>query len=493
MNKARNRKVALYIGNLLITAAIFFATIYPYSDVDWGWHIKYGEYFLKTGRILTQNIFTFTLAHYVWPYASWIYDVLLYVLYTHVGFLGLSLASAVLVVCTFYLLIKPFHLSFWQKGTLAILFLPGMLNVYSEGLRGQTLGTFIFAMVVYELWKTHLRGRGVLTTPLVFLLWANTHGSFIVGLIALSIYVLIDSVLYICTHTSKQGIATYLVQPTGTVVASIACTLMNPFSYNLYGSVLRVPANIYLKYITEWVAPNITFACIGCDLFVLYALLFIFLSILQLKQKPRALHIFSVIMGGILMLLALQSRRNLELFIIVTLPFVAYYVGRIRVSNKYTYALNGIYSIILGIVITSSVFTRLPGYDLSHYSLYSYCRYSTGCSVKVANYLKAHPPEGNGFNTYDWGGFFIGAGVPAKLFVDSRMALWETNGERPFADYIKIYEQNDLKLFRTYGFRWAVIESSSTLSTELLGPSQALGVWKNAYTDGNTQYLIRID
>ena len=64
----------------LIYSALFVYLIYPYSDFDWGWHYRYGEYFFTHHQILRHDIFSWTMPGYEWVNHSWLYDLVLYVL-----------------------------------------------------------------------------------------------------------------------------------------------------------------------------------------------------------------------------------------------------------------------------------------------------------------------------------------------------------------------------------------------------------------------------
>src|SRR3990167_10463138 len=81
---------------------IFLMSLFMPADTDLGWHLKYGEYFSKTGKVLKKNILSVEMSGYQWPNISWLTDFLTYQIYHQAGFLGLSIAGAVSVVLIFY-------------------------------------------------------------------------------------------------------------------------------------------------------------------------------------------------------------------------------------------------------------------------------------------------------------------------------------------------------------------------------------------------------
>ena len=59
----------------LLYFAVFIFSINLPTDPDLGWHLKYGQYFFKTGEILRENIFSTMMPYYNWVNHSWASDV----------------------------------------------------------------------------------------------------------------------------------------------------------------------------------------------------------------------------------------------------------------------------------------------------------------------------------------------------------------------------------------------------------------------------------
>ena len=73
--------VNFFIRNYLPYLTIFLLSLNPLSDSDFGWHLKYGEYFFKTGQILRKNVFSLEMPDYRWVNSSWLTDVVTYYIY----------------------------------------------------------------------------------------------------------------------------------------------------------------------------------------------------------------------------------------------------------------------------------------------------------------------------------------------------------------------------------------------------------------------------
>ena len=134
-------------------AGLFPFLLYLYGDVDGGWHLRYGEYLLTHGRILRQDIFSWTMEGYPWTNHSWLYDPLLYLIYTHFSFVGLSLAGAMAGLGAFIFGISFFQLSYWQKAVLAGVFATLTSGALVQGLRSQVVGLLLLALAMFLLFN----------------------------------------------------------------------------------------------------------------------------------------------------------------------------------------------------------------------------------------------------------------------------------------------------------------------------------------------------
>ena len=83
----------------LIVALVFFL---PAIDSDLGWHLRYGNYFLETGRILRENTLTYYLSGHLMDISYTLYQILTALIYSSAGLLGLAIAFSLLMVSIFW-------------------------------------------------------------------------------------------------------------------------------------------------------------------------------------------------------------------------------------------------------------------------------------------------------------------------------------------------------------------------------------------------------
>src|SRR3981081_1160678 len=70
------------------------------TDSDTGWHIRAGEWILKTGRVPATDLFSFTKAGQPWFAWEWLSDVLMGVIHRDFGLAGIVLVSLLLLGAT---------------------------------------------------------------------------------------------------------------------------------------------------------------------------------------------------------------------------------------------------------------------------------------------------------------------------------------------------------------------------------------------------------
>ena len=473
----------------LVYAGLFVYLVFPYSDFDWGWHYRYGEYFFTHGRILRHDIFSWTMPGYEWVNHSWLYDLVLYVLYTRVGFIGLSLAGALAALVTFHLSVRRARLAYWQAAIVAVFFAVLTRDIMLQGLRTQVVGLLLLA-VLGELLVRQREGQNWVCwiLPPLFCLWANLHGSFLLGLVITGIFVAWELVV---AQIDRVPLSRRWFLFAGSLLVSAVATLVNPFTYRIYLEARKHFANPHLTYVVEWMPPN--FSELVGMLFITYTLIVTFGFI----SRRRRADVPYLLVAAATFYMAATTRRHVAVFVVLTLPIVAAVIKdlhfRIRGVARTSVAVTATVALLVGVVYVKRQELR----DFAHSSMYTYCEYGSNCSEDLARKLLREPPVGRGFTFYDWGGFLIGRGVKAPLFIDGRMHLWERSDYQPMADYRAIYVNNDMEAFKRHNFDWLLVPRSSPFLKDLIADEKlppgvvASRIWIVAYQDDKVLYAVR--
>lgn len=434
-----DRKIKYFLENFLPYLTVFLATIYRPIDPDLGWHLKYGEYFFKNFRILRENAFSTEMESFIWANISWGADLFYYLFYKLGGFLGLTIGGAIVVVLTFYFFAKAFRLDFWEKAIIFPVILFFMNPVNSNSFRGQSISLLLFGVLVYLFTRyEEERGKTLYFIPFLFLVWANIHGLFVLGLGVFGIWeafyllrIFLESRKWesLIPQIKKFGIVTLL---------SIGATLIHPFGIQIYEDALLHFNDPLLKRVAEYLPAaelsqqwmNLLFSLVLAGI---GTMTYIFSG--DWKKKLSQIGVFSV-----LYLLSTWVRRYSWALYYQVIPFLKPVVNFIRPDNKRSIFYGG--CILFIIYITVIILLKQPYRQFTDMNWDIYCSEFSKCSPQAARALAKYYVEGRTMTLYNWGGWLIWNYPELKPSTDGRMHLWrDVEGYSAFEhDYA--YEQN---------------------------------------------------
>ncbi len=233
---------------LAVALPVLAAVIAPLSTVDLAYLVRTGELMLGSGTLVTTDPFTFSAAGQPWLNQQWGAELVLSAVFRVGGWPALALLRAILVGSIFWLVLRACRRAGAEPRTAAWLTLASFLVAAPAlGLRAQLFGMLLFALVVALLGeRDRSTGAVWLTVPIV-IVWANVHGSFVLGPLLVGFIALEDLVAHRGRWRQVLAIA---------VVAAIA-TLVNPFGTGVWGYLLSLGSNpLVTQLITEWLPPS---------------------------------------------------------------------------------------------------------------------------------------------------------------------------------------------------------------------------------------------
>ena len=252
------------VWHLLFFFGIFLVFFLPPIDTDLGWHLRYGEYFWQTGKFLTTNNLTVLLENYQWPHSYSFYQILTFLIFNLTGFWGLSFFYGTILVLTFYFLYLCLEKNIYAAVISFIITACLSKHVFNLGLRAQAF-SFLGLTLLFYILKSQ---RRLFLLPLIFLLWVNLHGGFILGIIVYFIFLLLQ--LISSKGRSASGGKSILY-----FISSIFATLLNPYKTKVWWEAwhhLQIPMK---NLISEWVSPPPTISfliIIGFYIFIVVLL-----------------------------------------------------------------------------------------------------------------------------------------------------------------------------------------------------------------------------
>lgn len=444
-------------------------------DSDYYWHVTTGRLIAATG-IPSTDPFSFTWAGQPWVMHEWLGELLIYGLVSTVGvgvatflFGMISVAGPLMVAATLH-----------RRGTATLpLALATALAVYVyisyATIRPQAISWLplgILVALLITLRPDH-RWRAWLLVPL-FVLWANVHGLYVVGLGVLAVYVAFTMVGHTPMSPRRWTMAGVLaaVVLASTLTPSGLAGLLYPLRY--------VDAGDWgLRHISEWQSPNFHDPSQIGLLFVIVALL-----ANGMRATPRWLA-WSAVAGVVGALLA---TRNAPLAALLALPTLALGLGdrlpdRVRERPARIARARRVMEMTaaaLVVVAAAFIVPNLPAVAGERVIPRSF-------PVAGVAALQQDDPDARVLAEYGWGGYVINRMYDdgARVFVDGRNDMYP---ERILDDYTTIRNAGDgyEELLADYGVTAILLPPDAAL----VGGAAQEGGWCEAYRDDVAVLLL---
>lgn len=465
---------------------VFIASLYIPSDPDLGWHLKYGEYFLRHGQILRDNIFSTMMPDFKWANGQWGTDVLTYIFFRFGGFFGLTLAAAVIVTLTFYFFGKAAKFQLVEKAILFPLFVYLETPVNSVSFRGQQISLMMTGIMCLILSRYKPHSKILFWLPLLYLFWANIHEQFLLGLLILGTWMGISIIRdFFVLKDERNRVYREAIYFIFIFFITFFVTFINPFFAGIHIDALIHFGNPYLKDVAEYLPfvflSKLWWTQVVVGVLVVLSIIFLYFTGGLLKSLP--------IIGAAFLMLAFSFdvRRYawMAYYLIfpILLPLATFLTPDQKRNKLY-------YSLFLSVIsLCMIVFFKWP---ISVYTTVTWDKYcqsnNVACSPASAEYLQQHKLSGNLLSLYGWGGWLIWNYPDIKPGIDGRMHVWEKDGYSAFGEYYK-YEQNLADIDKS---KYSVVYMSPGKPIyKRLERLVEAGRWKKMYEDKLAGVFVR--
>jgi len=465
---------------VLFLIAIFFIYLLPPIDTDLGWHLRYGEHIWKTHAVWKTNEIGFFLKNYQWAHSRNLSQLLIFIVFNYFGFWGLTLLNALVITLVFLFVYKSYskRIIFLILGSIFIFLISNAVT--NLGLRSQ-LFTFLGVsfLFYYLLANQNFTWKKIFLFPLIFLVWANLHGGFILGFVLL-IFALLEKI--ILEKVIRKNIEPIL-KLTIAITGSFLATLINPFGVKTYSEIFRHSWYPLNKLIAEWLPPN------KADVFlILISASLVFLGLIIQKnfssflKKKRS--IFLILSWLFFLFFALKAKRHLPLFGLASVHFLIHLfpTKKAKLSSFFRFSKKAAIFVIFALSILYR-FKNLPDLSGGWNSICQLSRWPLPC--EAVEHLKTDPEAcPHIFNAYEWGGFLAWHLPKNKTFVDGRMPAWPTPERKsPYTIYLEILQTKEgfEEKLDQYQADCLFIGQGTFLDLELKDNPRSL--WKKTYED----------
>jgi hypothetical protein len=389
------------------------------ADPDIWWHLHNAEYLFQHHQLPRYDMYSFTVSGHPWLNHEWVAEIPFYLAWRAAGLSGLNaLMLGVIDLIFLGLLYLCYQESRNFKASIAACCFSTFLACVSYGPRTILFGYAYLVILLIVLQRFRRKGHAPLwVLPPLFCLWANTHGSWSLGIIVFTVVVAagfvegtwgsVESELWTPAQ-SRKLVLTWL--------GSVAALFVNPFGYRLvlYPLDLAFRQKLNVAHVAEWVSVNFHDTRGKVVMFLLLGLLLTaLLRRIRWTLAELVLVFFSLYSG-------LTHVRFLFLLAIVAAPVMAKILDFVPPYRREadTPVVN---AFVIALMIAGMVYWWPNTAQLERAVADQY-------PAEVMPYLHMHPPAGPMLNFYLWGGYLNWNDRNLKVFLDSRVDIFEYAG-----------------------------------------------------------------
>ena len=426
----------LLLGGVMVVVLALF--VGAEQDPDFWWHLRIGEWMVANARLPSMDIFTYTATTHVWTDHEYLTEIAMWLVYSTFGLQALVLLFGLLTwagVWLLYLQVRRQPFVFIGVG----LALAAIAGSPIWGPRAQMITFALSCLELYWL-RGYMSGRSraIVYFPLVMIAWANLHGGWVIGFVWLGVAVTAE--LWAWAWDQDNPVHRMHVRRLVVIgLASAVAVAATPHFLSLYPYPFQTQGSeAQQRLIVEWASPNFH------DLALRPFEAMIFLAVLGFALKRPS--VYDLLLTVVAIALALQSVRNIALFIAAVTPVLIDTYGRwwtdfvtaqrwkLSLPSRPLFA--AITALVLVLitgttalrVVTSISPARQAQLDTSNYP------------IGAADWLAAHPGVGTHmFNQYGFGGYLSYRFYPdpnRRVFIFGEAALM---GDSLLNEYADVY------------------------------------------------------
>ncbi len=302
---------------LLAPALIFIAAGLDRNyQTDLWHHLARGRAIVAEDRLLDEDRFTFTVHGQPLRDPNWGWQLLFYRLYARGGLpLIQTINAAILAAAMAFLMVRAWRRSgsLVAATTACLVAFLGLWQLIL--IRPQTLSILLFVLLSGVLEGARHRRRLLWAAPLLMALWANVHGGFPVGLLAIGCYAAAE--LFDAARTRSPADAWACGAWLLCVLGSVAATLVNPYGWHIYEYVAQTSRVASGRPVDEWLPPGWNTLTGKVWVFSLTAL------VASLALSPRRPTTRELCLLGCFLPLSCGSVRMVAWWLLIVAPILA--------------------------------------------------------------------------------------------------------------------------------------------------------------------------
>jgi hypothetical protein len=443
-----------------------------FDDPDMWWHLKMGQAIWTTHAIPAADLFSYTTHHQSLIPQEWLAQLATYGAFQWGGYSGMMLLLCVLAAAV---VIAGYVLCWLYSGNAKVAFAGAMViwlfSTIGFAIRPQMIG---YLLLVAELLFIHLgrtrNPRWFFWLPVVFVVWINCHGSFILGIVLAGVFLFSSLFSFRMGSLAAQRWDPHCRRMLAlALILSLAALFLNPAGIRQilypFDTMLHMP--ILMGSVEEWAPLQMTDAR-GVALLAILLCIF-----LRAAIRKSELYWDELLLLALATWLAVSHMRMLFAFGILAAPILCRQLS----TEKDRIWPNALLIAVSLLVIVVAFPSRQ---DLE-------TQVADQSPVKAVEFIRANHLAGPMLNDYPFGGYLIWAAPEHPVMMDGRTDLYEWSGFLgEFGAWATLQTDPNL-LLQKYGVNFCLLTRQSPMVHIL----PLLRGWKIVYSDNNSVILVR--
>ncbi len=424
---------------VLLTAAAVSTSfsLAPFSNGDIWWHLSSGLWVLRNHSIPRTGLFS-QYPDRPWVDSSWEFDVMTAAAYRLLGlkaFAAVLMAFRVGLAWATFLLARGRRANFWGAIVLSVVAQFAIGDLWPLPI---LLSILFFGVELLLLLESRRSGnlRPLYWLPVLFFLWANLHGQFLVGLVLLGIFLAAEAAEFFLPSSRVRTPSPPLKSLSRvftTAGLTVATTLLTPYPLRMFHNALQAAyAKTMFKNFQEMQAMSFRRPSN-------FVLMLLAMTAFLALGRQRSRDLFKLCAMAAFLVLAFRVGRDGWC---VVLPAVAV-IGdaladwRIEVEprtsgRRWKWETPLVGMLVLVVLVAASI--HMPNGQFLMKQI------SRGFPTQACDYIRDNRLPGPIFNTYYWGGFLTWYLPEYPVSIDSRVNLY---GNGITDRYFKVSEGNE--------------------------------------------------
>lgn len=479
------------------------------ADNDVWMHMAMGKYYITHHTlIMDQSIFSWTPVDPTWIYNTCLGSIAVYLFYNVMGGFGLWLLQWFVflgIFISFYFFLRLIRQPLEITSVTIIAAIGIACSIVLCHYKPELFSALMFCWTVFIFFCVKITRRTLLfyLYPVIFVLWTNLHGTFLVGLVFLAL-ALVGEILNRIFFPKESFTIKDLAHLGGACILSGAGTIINPYGINyllsLYPTILNEIfsesyGGPYGKFISDsqslWIffkEMNAFFFVGGLTVWIMTTMIFsVFgLSVYELIKK-RSCDVTLLIVSFALYWEGMGTNRTCYFFPIAFF-FIFFYLLIYRLQLKNIPARITLFSLLVFAFLSISVSYFTIRYNLDN--TWFGAKLDDCMPVQEVAFLKKYHPEGLIFNDYNIGGYLMWDLYPQyKVFIDTRGTVYRNQVSPDYFKFAnKTLTNEDIYYFtKKYPVKIAIMHYNSI---HLILGFLKTGEWRLVYFEKNAAILI---